>query len=72
MRTRRGRSFESLAARITPPDADLPLRHQVKRPTLFGYPRNRRLTPQERIDSPFVLIEFASSFRKKCGDALRR
>lgn len=71
MRTRRGRSFESLMARLSPPDADFPLRHQVKRPTLFSYPRTRRLSPQERIDRSFALAEFAASLRVRRDDAHR-
>jgi len=63
MRTRRGRSFESLMSRLSPPDADFSLRHQVKRPTLSAYRRNRRLTPEQRIDASFALLEFASSLR---------
>lgn len=68
---RRGRSFESLMSRLSPPDAAFPLRHQVKRPTLTSYRRNQRLSPEERIDSSFALIEFASSLRVKRDDAGR-
>lgn len=71
MRTRRGRSFESLMARLSPPDADVPLRRQVKRPTLFSYRRAQRLTPQERIDNSFILAEFAASLRVRRDDAFR-
>jgi hypothetical protein len=71
MRTRRGRSYESLIARLSPPDAAFSLRHQVKRPTLFAFQRIKRLTPQERIDSSFALLEFASSLRSRRDDAIR-
>ena len=51
MRIRRGRSLASLMSRLSPPDVEFPLRHQVKRPTLSSYRRNQGLTPEERIDS---------------------
>lgn len=65
MRTRRGRSVESLVNKLAPPDGEWPIRSQVKRPTVGQYARNKRLTPEERIDRAFALLAFASSLRKE-------
>lgn len=64
MRTRKGRSIESLLSRLTLPDESIPIRNQVKRPTATQYARNHSLTAEERIDRAFALLEFASSLRK--------
>lgn len=69
MRTRRGRSAESVIARLDPDreQDSWPIRSQVKRPVLSQFERNRRLSPQERIDRAFALLEFADSLRDRRG-----
>jgi hypothetical protein len=47
------------------PEAELRVRDAVKRPSASAFRRTQRMTPQQRIDRAFALLDFASSLRSE-------
>lgn len=60
MRRRVGRSEGSLVERI-PSTADASVRALVKRPSRKSFERTKRMSPSERLDRAFALMELADA-----------
>lgn len=60
MRRRLGRSEDSLVERIHS-TADASIRALVKRPSRAALERTRRMSPSDRLDRAFALMELSDS-----------